>query len=284
MVKALTRPMVRYHGGKWKLAPWIIRHFPAHRVYVEPYGGGGSTLLRKLRSYAEVYNDLDGEMVNLFRVVRDQGPALLRAIELTPYSRADFNESFLPAPDPIEQARRTCARSYMGFGGNLTRPNRDQSPQRTGFRTYSKKDRRSIPAQDWRNFPNGLGQIIDRLRGVIIEQRDAMEVMTAHDGEETVHYVDPPYVHSTRGFDCGGTHRGYRYEMTDDQHQVLATVLHRLKGYVVLSGYDCELYRALYKDWPAVSRKSCADGARARLEYLWLSPRTEAALGRTLFS
>ena len=80
----VTRPLVRYHGGKFLLAPWIIQHFPAHRVYVEPFGGGGSVLLRKKRSYAEVYNDLDGEMVNLFKVVRDQGDELTRRIRLTP--------------------------------------------------------------------------------------------------------------------------------------------------------------------------------------------------------
>lgn len=116
IVTAPKRPIVRYHGGKWKLAPWITSHFPAHRVYVEPFGGGGSVLIRKPRSYAEVYNDLDHEIVNVFRVARDRGAELQRALELTPFSRDDFILSYEPADDPLEQARRTIARSFMGFG------------------------------------------------------------------------------------------------------------------------------------------------------------------------
>src|ERR1019366_6851067 len=99
------RPIVRYHGGKWMLAPWIISHFPPHQIYVEPFGGGGSVLLRKSRCFAEIYNDLDGEIVNVFRVARDHGPELLRRMELTPFSRVEFFDSYEPTEDPIEQAR-----------------------------------------------------------------------------------------------------------------------------------------------------------------------------------
>lgn len=90
----MPRPIVRYFGGKWKLAPWIIQHLPQHRVYVEPFGGGGSVLLRKPRSYAEVYNDLDGEIVNLFLIARDHGQELQQKLELTPFARDEFNGSF----------------------------------------------------------------------------------------------------------------------------------------------------------------------------------------------
>ena len=278
-VESPSRPMLRYHGGKWRLAPWIISHFPAHRVYVEPFGGAASVLMRKPRAYAEVYNDLDGEVVNLFRVARDRGEELVRAVELTPYSREEFEESFRPASDPVERARRTALRSFAGFGGNLTRPNRDSTPQRTGFRNYSSTNRRAIPAGDWRNWPEGLVLIIDRLRGVVIEQRDAALVLTTHDSADTLHYVDPPYVHATRGFDAGGTHRGYRHEMDDDQHRALAATLHALAGMVVLSGYACELYdRELYADWRRIEKTAHADGARARTEVLWLNPACAAAL------
>lgn len=266
-----TRPLLRYHGGKWRLAPWIVSYFPGHRIYIEPYGGAASVLLHKPRSYAEVYNDLDGEIVNLFQVVRDRGVELVRALELTPYARAEFHLSFKPTDDSMEQARRTVLRSYAGFGGNLTRPNRDQTPQRTGFRTYSKKNRRSIPSGDWRNYPAALPAIIDRLRGVIIESAPALEVMAKHDAPDALHYVDPPYVHSTRGFDCGETHRGYRFEMTDDQHRELATFLRTLGGGVIVSGYACDLYdRELYPDWQRVERPATADGARPRTEVLWM--------------
>src|SRR6185503_9698517 len=131
---------------------------------VEPYGGGASVLIRKPRVYAEIYNELDGEIFNLFRAIRERGEELRTLVELTPYSRADFDLSFVRTDDALEQARRTVVRSFMGFGGNLTRANRDDSPQRTGFRRYSSTDRRATPAGDWRNWPDALVELIDRLR------------------------------------------------------------------------------------------------------------------------
>lgn len=110
MTEEPTRPILRYHGGKWLLAPWIISHFPEHRVYVEPFGGAASVLLQKGRSYAEVYNDLDGEVVNLFRVVRDHGHELLQKLHLTPFSRVDFMDSYKRSTDPIDQAWRVTWR------------------------------------------------------------------------------------------------------------------------------------------------------------------------------
>ena len=86
-----TRPVLRWHGGKWLLAPWIIGHFSEHRVYVEPFGGAGSVLMRKPRCYAEVWNDLDGEVVNLFRVLRSaRAQELVDVIRLTPFARDEF--------------------------------------------------------------------------------------------------------------------------------------------------------------------------------------------------
>ena len=111
MIEAPTRPILRWHGGKWILAPWIISHFPAHKCYVEPFGGAASVLLRKARSYAEVYNDLDGEVVNLFRVAREHGAELRQRLHLTPFSRLDFAESYEPSKDPfptVPAKNRAC--------------------------------------------------------------------------------------------------------------------------------------------------------------------------------
>lgn len=277
MNSQVTRPILRYHGGKWKLAPWVASHFPPHRTYVEPFGGGASVLLRKGRSYAEVYNDMDGEIVNLFRVARDRGDELARSVELTPYSRDEFYLSFIPDKDPLEQARRTVLRSFAGFGGNLTRQNRDGTRQRTGFRGDATRSG-TTPASDWRNWPTALADIVDRLQGVVIEHADAPVVMAKYDQPDTLHYVDPPYVHSTRGFDAGGTHRGYTFEMTDDEHRQLAAGLRRLSGMVVLSGYACDLYDVeLFPDWQRLGREHHADGARDRTEVLWLNPACAGA-------
>jgi DNA adenine methylase len=263
--------VLRWHGGKWKLAPWILRHLPPHRVYVEPFGGAASVLLLKPRSYADVYNDLDGELVNLFRVVRDHGEDLRRSLELTPFARDEFDVSYAPSADPVEQARRTVMRSFMGFGSNMSKTTSTGATMRTGFRSNSNRSG-TTPAHDWRNYPALLPDIIERLRGVVIEHREAVDVMLAHDSERTVHYVDPPYVQETR--DAGSD---YRHELTDADHERLADVLHSLRGAVVLSGYDSSLYARLYADWRRVERAAHADGARARVEVLWLSPRVPAA-------
>lgn len=253
---------MRYHGGKWKLAPWILRHLPQHRVYVEPYGGGGSVLLQKPRSYAEVYNDLDGEIVNLFRVARDHGEALARAAELTPFARAEFAEAYEPDDDPLEQARRTLIRAFMGFGSAAT------SGQVTGFRANSNRSG-TTPAHDWMNFPDHLRAVVQRLRGVVIENRDALDVMRHHDGPDTVHYVDPPYVHETRHM--RERSQAYRHEMTDDQHREMVEVLASLRGAVVVSGYHCPLYDEIFEGWQRIDAAAHADGARDRVESLWLS-------------
>ena len=254
-----TRPLVRYHGGKWKLADWIIGNFPKHRVYVEPFGGGASVLLKKDRSYAEVYNDLDGEIVNLFKVARDFGSELHRALELTPFSRTEFEESYKSSDDPIESARKTVVRSFMGFGSAAV------LGVSTGFRSNSNRSG-TTPALDWRNYPFAFSKVIERLQGVVIENRDALKVISQHDSIDTLVYVDPPYVASSR--DKGND---YKHEMDDEQHEHLSSVLHACKSSVVLSGYRTVLYDELYKDWLRIDRKAHADGARDRVECLWVS-------------
>jgi len=261
---APTRPVLRYHGGKWKLAPWIVSHFPAHRVYIEPFGGAASVLMRKPRSYAEVYNDLDGEVVNVFRVLRDpaQAAELERLLRLTPFAREEFKASYDAAPnDPIEQARRTITRAYLGFGSNAHN-------RVTGFRSNSNRSG-TTPAHDWANYPDHISSYTARLRGVVVETKDAAALIQQHDSPETLFYVDPPYPHSTRRM---GQCENYRHELTDDQHRGLAQILRSVRGAVVLSGYPCPLYdEELYSDWWRVARRAHADGAGDRTEVLWMN-------------
>jgi DNA adenine methylase len=258
--------MVRYHGGKWNLAPWLLSFFPEHRVYVEAFGGGASVLLRKERSYAEIYNDLDSEIVNVFRVARDHGKELQERLALTPFSRDEFKLAYEQTTDQMERARRTIVRSFMGFGSN--------SIQRaSGFRANSSRSG-TTPAHDWANYGDLFGNLVDRLRGLVIENRDASDVMAAHDGAETLFYVDPPYTFITR--DKGSD---YRHELTDEDHRALAAKLRGLQGFVILSGYPCELYDSeLYADWARYERPHFADGARERTEVVWLNAACADAL------
>lgn len=259
----IERPILRYHGGKFLLADWIISHFPEHRIYVELFGGAASVLLKKDRSYAEVYNELDGEVVNLFKVYRDNGQELKRLLELTPFARDEFELSYLHADSALEQARRTVIRSFMGFGSGI------QSWQRTGFRANSNRSG-TTPAQDWRNFPEAMDAIIERLRGVVIENRNAVEVMIQHDTPETLHYLDPPYVKDTRY--KGSKTKVYKHELEDSDHEELLSVANKMKGFVVISGYDNEIYNDMLSGWRKETKAALADGARERVECLWISP------------
>ena len=286
------RPALRWHGGKWLLAPWVIQHLPPHRVYVEPFGGAASVLVRKPRSYAEVYNDLDGDVVNLFRVLQHERATarLIGLLTVTPFAREEFELAYQPATEPVERARRLIIRSFMGFGSNG-----HNARVTTGFRANSNRSG-TTPARDWWNLPPNLEAIAERFRGVVVESRDACEVMAAHDGPETVHYVDPPYLPETRSlknpYDLkyragkGTAHRSgmYEYEMTAADHERLLEFLLGLKGGVVLSGYPSPLYDGVLAEWTRIERAAHADGARDRTEVLWINAVAAEQLDGHLFA
>lgn len=257
------------------MAPWIISLFPAHRVYVEPYGGGASVLLRKERSYAEVYNDKWDVVVNVFQCLRDPeiSEQLERLIRLTPFSRTEFNSAFRHRPKlpaDVEAARLAILRSFAGFGSASTK-----GDYATGFRCNSNRSG-TTPAHDWMNYPENIRAFVERLQGVVIENRDAIEVIEQHDGPRTLFYVDPPYPQATRNMVRGNA--VYACDMSDDEHRLLAEKLKSVEGMVLLSGYRCDLYDTeLYADWTTVDRETHADGARDRLETVWMNHAAERA-------
>lgn len=249
------------------MAQWIIRHLPAHEVYVEPYCGAASILMQKARSRTEVINDIDSEVVNVFRVLRNRASAreLERLLRLTPFARDEFNASYEPCEDPIERARRTVVRSFMGHGaGSVSKHYR----HRTGFRSGSQRAN-TAAEMDWTRWPDAVAAMTARLAGVLIENRPAVRVIRRYDSASTLFYVDPPYVHATRSR-CDQ----YKHEMSDDEHRELAAELHEVEGMVVLSGYQCDLYEELYGTWRRREVDALADGAAPRVECLWLNPAT----------
>lgn len=257
----VKRPLLRYLGGKWILAPWIVSHMPKHRVYVEPFGGGAAVLLRKNRSHAEIYNDLDSEIVNLFRVLRDPEAAhrLVELIALTPFALDEYNLSYEACSDPIEQARRTVIRSHMSFNAEA------MSGAKVGFRDDARRANRT-PSNTWTNYPDGLLNVISRLTGVVIHNKKAEDLISQFDSHDTLFYIDPPYVPGTR---ISGK---YLHEMGESEHIDLATLLHTVEGKVMISGYPCDLYdEELYSDWHRVERFSTADGGGKRTEILWMN-------------
>lgn len=260
-----TRPALRYHGGKWRDAGWIISHFPTHTCYVEPFGGGANVMLQKAPSPTEVYNDRCGEVVNFFRVLRTQKERLVEQVRLTPWSREEYRLSYEWHPDAVERARRFFVRSWQGVGGV-------KSDNLRGWRYVTAQRDATIP----RRFLDlsDLQATAERLQGVQIENDDWSAVLSRYDGSETLFYVDPPYVANTRS---KSHQKAYAFEMDDSDHEALLRQLCSVEGMVVLSGYDCDLYADYVGDWNRVEKKgrTSADSTEAT-EVLWFNEAAQA--------
>ena len=272
---SITAPALRYHGAKFRLAAWVMNFFPPHRCYVEPFGGAAGVLLQKPRAYAEVYNDLDGDVVNFFRVLRDPASReqLCDAIALTPYARAEFLQAWDPTDDPVERARRIAIRASLGFGSA------GASIGTTGFRIDTRRTY-GTAQHLWTRYPEAIAAAGVRFAGVLIENRPAIDVMRAHDAHDTLHYVDPPYVHCTRQRGASKA-RYYKHEMSDLQHADLLSALLEMRGMVVVSGYTTDLYRSRLKGWGTFETKariSAGRGTAIRTECVWINPACSKAL------
>lgn len=265
---APKRPVLRYHGGKWRIAPWLVSLMPPHECYVEPFAGGGSVLLTKPQSEIEVYNDLDECVVNLFRILRDpeQAERLRQSVELTPFARAEFEACWAVADNPLEEARRLIVRSFQAIG-NKSRLSRN------GWRTRTPKSHGS-PCTAWNGWPDQVPAFVMRLRETIIECRPWQDVLGLYDDASTLFYVDPPYLASTRS---DGYRKVYAHEMTEADHVELLDRLNAAKGLVMLSGYRSELYDAALPNWTRLEQHARAQHNRARVEVVWLNPRAAAA-------
>lgn len=256
---AVKRSLFSYYGGKWRLAEWIISHFPEHKKYVEPFGGAASVLLQKPISNKEVYNDTDSELFNLFQVLRDQPKVLIKKLELTPFSRQEFELSYEKSSNSVEQARRTIVRNFMGFGPS------HNPKEKKGFKAIQQ----SSIGKQWKNYPQQIQAITERLRGVVMENKDAFELIKKHDAPDTLFYLDPPYVFTTR---YGTTNKEYTTELNDTEHKRLCKLVKTLKGFVVLSGYDNAIYNTELTTWKKVSTTTHTLSAVKRTEYLWINP------------
>jgi len=262
----IKRPAVRWYGGKWNLAAWIIDFFPDHLNYLEPCFGAGSVLFQKPRSRLETVNDLDGDVTNFFRVLRDQRGELIKRIELTPWARLEYEESLTPCQNEMERARRFWARCWMSINGT--------GEGGSGFRvtTEAKWDPTFKPGE-----ASYLYDVSDRWMGVQIETRDALEFIKNYDNEDTLIYFDPPYLPQTR------TKAGqYRIEQNRQFHINAASVLLSAAGFVIVSGYASPLYADLYEahGWQRHDVEAQTNSGGKRIESLWLSPRTTAALNQ----
>jgi DNA adenine methylase len=262
---------IAWYGGKYYLAEWIISHFPDHRVYVEPFGGMANVLLKKRPSEVEIFNDLDGRVMNFFRVLRDPDrlQELKRRCELTPYSREEFS-ALCTTPEPEDEIDRAwwffvrCRQARGGIGMSAITANAWAMSSRT---------RRQMPepVSKYLAAIDGLDTVATRFRMTVIEHLPAIEVIRKYDGKDVLLYCDPPYPGSTRH---GGKAATYGVEMGDVDHEQLLAALTSCQGRVVLSSYESPLYSSALANWSKAEKAThvqFSNSGGARNEVLWLN-------------
>lgn len=254
-MKAITK----YPGSKWGTAKWIISHFPAHRSYLEPFFGSGGVFFNKSRSPIETINDLDGDVVNLFWWIKHEPEKLAREIYFTPYSRDVYEAAYRKEPEnSLEKAVLFYTRLNMGHGFRT-------SGEKVGWKLDIQGREKAYAAEGWRTIPERIMEAAERLRGVQIENRPAVEIIKRFNFEEVLIYCDPPYVISARS----SKRKQYRHEMSDADHIELLENLLQHKGPVIISGYASKLYDDILKDWYREERIAYAQNAQERREIIW---------------
>lgn len=248
--------LLNYPGAKWGMAEEIVAMMPPHRSYLEPFFGSGAVLFNKPPSAIETVNDIDGDIVNFFTVLREQPEELARLIELTPYARDVFDDAHHNrGTEPLERAYRFAIRSKMGYGF--------KTYQKTGFKIDVYARERSYCVGCWNRLSQDLINAAVRLKGVQIENQPALDVIRKFNHDNVLIYADPPYLLDTRGG------KQYRHEMTEQDHIDLLAALLQHKGPVILSGYPSEMYDRELKGWSRVFRKFYNQNSDQRTEVLW---------------
>ena len=251
------KAILKYPGSKWRIADWITEHFPEHKVYCEPFFGSGAVFFKKKPSYIETINDVDGNIVNLFKVCRERPEALAKAIEFTPFSREEFVDCYdMTVGDAVERARRTLVRYHQSFGTTNS----------------SKKSWRNVQtyggprcATMWNYLPDTIIECCERLKNAQIESIDGLKLIRRYNHPDTLIYCDPPYLRSLRKKNM------YAHELGDERHVELLEVLKQSKSKIILSGYDNDLYNEVLFDWRTDTKQTTAQMGLHRTEKIWMN-------------
>jgi len=262
-------PVLKYPGSKWRLADWIISYMPRHTTYLEPFFGSGAVFFNKPPSKVETINDIDGQVVNLFRVIREQPERLAALIEMTPWARDEYYASYERTGDPLEDARRFLVRCWQAYGAKLCGV--------PGWRHEAKGTMRASTYHTWKELPKRILAVVTRLKSVQIENKNAIDLIQAHHYKDCLIYADPPYPLSTR------SGKLYASEMTDSEHMELLEVLDKHPGPVILSCYANEVYDERLKHWQRKTTIVRAEKGKEREEVLWLNPVAVERASYSLF-
>lgn len=251
------KALMKYPGSKWSLANWIISFFPEHHSYLEPFFGSGAVLFNKTRSNIETVNDLDKNVVNLFECIRTDPERLARMIYMTPYAREVYERAYRDVPeDKFQAAFNFFIRLNMGHGFRT-------NGRKVGWKNDVQGRERSYASLDWCALPDKIMLAAERLRGVQIENRPAVELIQRFNFENVLIYCDPPYMLETRHG------KQYRCEMNDLDHEELLKVLLRHKGFVLISGYSSEMYEDMLIGWYRYEATAYSQIRSKKKEVLW---------------
>lgn len=254
-MKAITK----YPGSKWSIADWIISFFPEHHSYLEPFFGSGAVLFNKPRSNIETINDLDGNVVNLFEWIRNDPERLAHEIYYTPYARQVYDDAYTSVPeDSLAKAVNFYIRLNMGHGFRT-------NGEKVGWKNDVRGREKAYAAQDWCNLPEKILQAAERLRGVQIENRPAVEVMERFNNRKVLIYLDPPYLLETRHG------KQYRFEMDRKDHIALLETAKAHKGPVLISGYESDLYNDMLHGWHQEETTCYSRAGSKKKEILWMN-------------
>ena len=254
--------LLKYPGSKNRCAEWIVSNFPANykkMTYIEPFFGSGAVFFMKERSCVEIINDINCNIVNLFRCVRDNPKELAHKIYYTPWSRMEYELSFEQNDDPVERARRFIINSWFAFGskGHFSKGS---------FRTL-KKDNRSI--NGFSTMPCEIVSLSERLKStpnsaVQIEHADALTLVEKYNGRNVFMYLDPPYM-----FDTRKSKKLYEDELSDERHEELLKKVLRSSARILLSGYNNNLYQEKLSGWHCEKKTVQGELGTVHTECLW---------------
>ena len=259
------RTVLKYPGSKWNAAKNIVDIIPKHHSYVEPFFGSGAVFFNKVPSDIETINDLDGDVVNLFRCIREDSEKLARLVAATPFSRQEYEEAFESCQeieDAYEKAAKFLIKCWQGHGFRT-------NGYKVGWKNDVQGREKAYALWNWYRLPGWIMEIAERLRMVQIENRPAIEVIKRFNFKNVLMYLDPPYVLGTRAG------KQYKHEMSDTEHEELLITILQSDAKIIISGYESDMYNDYLKKWNKTSFTSCAEYNGARKEVIWFNFETD---------
>lgn len=259
------KTVLKYPGSKWNIASQLVNMIPEHRSYVEPFFGSGALLFNKVPSNIETVNDLDCDVVNLFRCIQEDAERLARMVMTTPFSREKYEDTYkvdvweLVMPDEAyNKALRFLIQCWQGHGFRT-------NGYKVGWKNDVQGRERMYALWNWYRLPIWVMEIAERLRKVQIENRPAMEVIERFNYTNVFMYLDPPYVLSTR------SGKQYKHEMSDAKHEDMLKLVLKSKAKIMISGYESDLYNEYLFGWHKEYFQSCAEHSGTRQEVVWMN-------------